>query len=139
MRTPLVCAALVAALLPTGAGAQTLSLTESEALARLSAESPRVQAARAGVAVARADVLAAARWPNPRVTFNREAVSGIAEDMLMVTQALPISGRRGLEVRAASARVEASAGRADDQVRRLRADLRLAYTDCGRRRCASAS
>lgn len=128
MRTPLVCAALVAALLPTGAGAQTLSLTESEALARLSAESPRVQAARAGVAVARADVLAAARWPNPRVTFNREAVSGIAEDMLMVTQALPISGRRGLEVRAASARVEASAGRADDQVRRLRADLRLAYT-----------
>ena len=33
-------------LLPASAGAQTLSLTESQALARLSAESPRGQAAR---------------------------------------------------------------------------------------------
>jgi len=129
MRVLVVRAVLAAALLPAGAGAQTLSLTESQALARLSAESPRVQAVRAAVDVARADVLAAGRWPNPRVTFNREAVAGITENMLMVAQVLPVAGRRRLEVSAASARVEAASSRADDQVRRLRADLRLSFTD----------
>jgi cobalt-zinc-cadmium efflux system outer membrane protein len=63
------------------------------------------------------------------VTFNREAVAGVAEHMLMVTQPLPITGRRRLEVGAASARVDATANRADQEIRRLRADLRLAFTD----------
>ena len=129
MRARLMRAVLVAAFLPAGAGAQTLSLTESQALAQLAPDSPRVLAARAGVEIARADVLAAARWPNPRVTFNREAVAGITEHMLMVAQPLPVTGRRGLEMSAASARVDATASRAEDRVRRLRADLRLAFTD----------
>ena len=129
MRACIVCAALAAALLPASAGAQTLSLTESQALARLSAESPRVQAVRAAIDVARADVLSAARWPNPRVTFNREAVGGTTENMLMVAQVLPVAGRRRFEMNAASARVDAASSRVDDQVRRLRADLRLAFTD----------
>ena len=129
MRARVVCAALAAALLPASAGAQTLPLSESQALARLSAESPRVQAVRAAIDIARADVLSAARWPNPRVTFNREAVAGITENMLMVAQVLPVAGRRRFEMSAASARVDAASSRADDEVRRLRADLRLAFTD----------
>ena len=129
MRTFLVCAAFAAAVLPASARAQTVMLTESEVLAQLGTASPRVLAARAGVDVARADILAAARWPNPRVTFNREAVAGVAEDMLMVSQVLPITGRRRFEVSAATARVAASSSRADDQLRRVRADLRLAFTD----------
>jgi len=129
MRARVVCAALAAAVLPASAGAQTLLLTESQALARLSAESPRVQAVRAAVDVARADVLSAARWPNPRVTFNREAVAGVTENMVMVAQLLPVAGRRRFELSAASARVEAATSRADDAVRRFRADLRLAFTD----------
>jgi len=129
MRVLVVRAALAAALLPASVGAQTLSLTESQALARLSDESPRVRAARSAVDVARADVLAAGRWPNPRVTFNREAVSGVAENYLTVSQVLPVNGRRRLEMGAASARVEATSRRAEDRVRRLRADLRLAFTD----------
>ena len=128
MRTFFVCAAL-AVVLPASARAQTVTLTESEVLAQLGTASPRVLAARAGVDVARADVLAAARWPNPRVTFNREAVAGVAENMLMVSQVLPITGRRRFEVSAATARVAASSSRADDQLRRVRADVRLAYTD----------
>ena len=128
MRVLILCVA-VGAGLPVEAGAQSLSLTESQALARLSDESPRVQAVRAAVDIARADVLAAARWPNPRVTFNREAVAGVTENMFMVTQLLPVAGRRGFEMSAASARVEAATNRADDTVRRLRADLRLAFTD----------
>ena len=128
MRVLIVCVALVATF-PGAAAAQTLSLTESQALARLSDESPRVQAVRASVDVARADALAAARWPNPRVTFNREAVAGVTENMFMVSQAVPLAGRRRFEMRAASALVEAASNRADDSVRRFRADLRLAFTD----------
>ena len=63
------------------------------------------------------------------MTFNREAVAGITENMLMVAQPLPVTGRRRFEVSAASARVDAATSRADDAVRRLRADLRLAFTD----------
>ena len=121
-------ATLVVALLPASAAAQTLSLTEAEALSRLAAGSPLVEAARADIAGAQAEVLAAARWPNPRVAFSREAVAGVAEEMLTVSQALPITGRRQLEMNAAAARVSAVTVRADDRVRRLRADLRLAFT-----------
>jgi len=127
---PAVCwVALAALLAPSNAGAQTLNVTESEALARLSADSPRARAARAAVELARADVVAAARWPNPRVTWDRESVSGITEHMVMVAQPLPITGRRSLDVQAASALVGASSNRADDEIRRLRADLRVAFAD----------
>ena len=129
MRVFMFCVAVCVLAPVAGADAQTLSLTEAQALARLSAESPRVQAVRAAVDVARADVLSAARWPNPRVTFNREAVAGVTENMLMVAQLLPVTGRRRFEMRAASARVDAASTRAEDNVRRLRADLRLAFTD----------
>jgi cobalt-zinc-cadmium efflux system outer membrane protein len=129
MRTILVCVALTAVVLPAGARAQTLAVTESEALAQLGSESPRIVAARATVDIARADVGAAGRWPNPRLTVNREAVSGIAENMVMVAQQLPVTGRRGLDVNAATALVDASSLRAEDRIRRVRADLRLAFTD----------
>lgn len=127
MRIVVLCATLAAFMPPSNAGAQSLPLTEAEALARLSPASPRVRAIRAGIDVARADVLAAGRWPNPRVTFDREAVAGVTENMTMVSQALPITGRRGFEVQAASALVDASASRADEALRRARADLRLAF------------
>ena len=127
MRRLVLCAGLAAALLPSSVGAQSLSLTEADALARLSPNSPRVRAIRAGVDVARADVLAAGRWPNPRVTFDRESVAGVTEDITTVAQPLPVSGRLRLQVQAASALVDASASRADDELRRARADLRIAF------------
>ena len=129
MRTLAVRAVLLAAVLPAGAAAQTLSLTESQALARLSLESPRVQAARAAVDIARADILFARRWPNPRLTVDRESVAGTTEYITMISQPVPITGRRGFDVQAASALAAASASRSDDEVRRLRADLRLAFAE----------
>ena len=129
MRAVVICATFAAVALPSLVGAQSLTLTESEALARLSADSPRVRAARAGVDIARADVMTAGRWPNPKLTFDRESVAGITENMVMVAQPLPITGRRGLEIDAAAALVDASSHRSDDEVRRLRADLRLAFAD----------
>ena len=129
MRTCLVCAAVAALFVPAGARAQSMVVTEAEALSQLGSGSARVEAARAAVDVARADILAAGRWPNPRLTLNREAAAGIAESMVMVSQALPVTGRRRLEIGAATARAEAASHRADDRIRRLRADLRLAFTD----------
>ena len=96
MRAQILCAGLVAVIWPPAAGAQTVALSEAEALSRLSADHPRVVAARAGIDVARADVLAASRWPNPRVTYNRESFAGITENMVLVTLPLPVSGRRQL-------------------------------------------
>jgi cobalt-zinc-cadmium efflux system outer membrane protein len=129
MRTAAFCAAVLAAFAPGPIGAQPLNLTESDALARLSTSSPRALAIRAALDIARAEVLTAARWPNPRITFDREAVAGITENIVMVSQPLPITGRRGLDVQSASALVDASASRAEDEIRRLRADLRVAYAD----------
>jgi hypothetical protein len=77
MRTRTWCVAAALACLPTLVAAQTV-LSEAVALARLSAESPRVREIRSGVDVARAEALGAARWPNPRVTFNRESVATTA-------------------------------------------------------------
>jgi cobalt-zinc-cadmium efflux system outer membrane protein len=127
MRTCIVRAAIAMALVPAAAGAQSLSLTESEALARLTPESARIRAIRASADVARADALAAGRWPNPRLTVDRESVAGVTEYLTMVAQPLPITGRRGLAVQAATASASASASRADEDVRRLRADARLAF------------
>jgi cobalt-zinc-cadmium efflux system outer membrane protein len=120
----------VAALLTVSvpAASQTV-LPEAEALARLSADSPRARAIRAGVDVARAEVSVAGRWPNPRLTVDRESVAGVSETLTTVLQPLPVTGRRELERSAATAVADANASRADDEVRRLRADLRLAYAE----------
>ena len=122
-------AVLALALMPAGAGAQTLSLTEAQALAQLAPDNPRVRAINAPIDVARAEVRAAGRWPNPRVTYDRESVAGVTEHLTMVGQVLPITGRRPLEVSAASSLVDAASGHASDQQRRLRTDLRLAFAD----------
>jgi outer membrane protein, heavy metal efflux system len=127
MRTTVLCAVLAASVAPANAGAQVLNLTEADAIAWLSPDSPRVRAIRAATDIARADVLAAGRLPNPRLIVDREAVAGTTEYLTRVGQLLPVSGYRGLQVRAASALVDASASRADDEIRRARADLRLAF------------
>lgn len=127
MRRVVLYAALAVVLAPAAAVAQSITLTEADALAHLSPASPRVRAIRAGIELARADVLAASRWPNPRLTFDRESAAGVTEEMTMVAQLLPITGRRGLDIQAASALVDASSNRVDEAVRRARADLRLAF------------
>jgi cobalt-zinc-cadmium efflux system outer membrane protein len=127
MRTAVLCGALAVALAPSGVAAQSVMLTEADALARLSTTSPRVRAIRAATDIARVDILSAGRWPNPRLTIDRESVGGVTEYITVVAQPLPITGRRTFEVQAASALVSASTSRADDEVRRLRADMRAAF------------
>ena len=127
MRTCIVRAAIAMALVPAAAGAQSLPLSESQALAMLSPDSPRVRAIRAAVDVARAESLGAGRWPNPRLSVDRESVAGVSEVLTTALQPLPITGRRTLERASAAAAADATERRADDALRRARADLRLAY------------
>jgi outer membrane protein TolC len=49
--------------------------------------------------------------------------------MTTVLQPLPVSGRRGLEVQSASALTAATSSRAEDELRRARADLRLVFSN----------
>ena len=104
-------------------------MSEADALARLSADSPRVRAIRSGIDLARADVLSANRWPNPRLYVGRESVAGVTETITTVLQPLPITGQRRFETASATALLEATTNRADEGVRRARADLRIAYAD----------
>lgn len=119
-------AVVLAAALVAPAAAQQV-LTEAEAVARVSLESPRVRAIRAQIDVARADASAAALWPNPSVTYTRESVSGTAEQFLLFSQTFPVSGRRGLATDSANEAARAVALRSDDLVRRVRADARRAF------------
>ena len=128
MRSRLWCVVFALSCGSASVSAQTV-LTEADALARLSSESPRVRAIRSAIDLARAEALGAGRWPNPRVSIDRESVAGIRETMTMVAQTLPITGRRGFEKSAASSLVDAATSRTDDEVRRARADLRLAFAD----------
>ena len=128
MRALRFCVLLTVAFVPL-ANAQTLMLTEAEALARLTPNGPQALAMLAEVELSRAAELDAGRWPNPRVIYNRESVVGVTENILMVAQPLPLTGLRGLSVDAAEARTAASQDRADEALRRLRADLRHAFTD----------
>src|SRR5262245_53582729 len=88
-----------------GQTAAPLVLSEADAIARLSPDSPRVRAIRSGIDLARADVLTASRWPNPIFYFDREAVAGVSETITTVLQPLPITGQRGFEIEAAGALV----------------------------------
>jgi cobalt-zinc-cadmium efflux system outer membrane protein len=103
-------------------------LTEAEVLSRISPESARVRVATASVDVAKAEVLATSRWPNPRVVFDREAVAGIRENLSTVYQPLPVTGRRTFEIAAADELVRAAASRADFDVWRMKIEARQAYT-----------
>jgi hypothetical protein len=53
---------------------------------------------------------AAGRYPNPRLSVDREAVAGVSETLTTVLQPLPITGRRTLERRRRAAVADATAG-----------------------------
>lgn len=87
-------------------------LDEAEVVRRALARPALADELRARVDLARADELAARRWPNPEASWSREQVrAGGAterEDLAGVTQRLDLSGRRGLRGDAAARRVEAA-------------------------------
>lgn len=116
-------------------GAETLSLTLEEALARFQRESLKLAASRYEVDAARADVIAAGVLPNPSIGLAGTwllwgaATGGEREYEVSVQQAIPIGGQIGL--RRGVARELATAAERDFAALAfaLSYDVRLAYLD----------
>jgi outer membrane protein, heavy metal efflux system len=128
LQRPPLCVLLLLLICPGLAVAQQV-LTEAEAVTRLSLESPRARGARAEVDLVKAEAMAAGRFPNPSLTVSREAVAGSSEGYFLVSQSLPVWGRRGLQAEAAAEQVRAAEFRAAELHRRLRTDVRRAFVD----------
>ena len=105
------------------------SLTEAEAVARMRAEYPHVTALRLGVRELEADARERTLPANPAVAYTREEAGAVVDDFLLVSQELPLWGRRGLLGEAAGHEVSARSADADARLLAIEAELRLAFTD----------
>ncbi len=126
-------AAVLAFATPTLADEAPPPLDEDEAVRRAQARPALDDELRARVDLARADEVAARRWPNPEASWSHEEVrvAGGTErqDIAVLSQRFDLSGRRGLRGDAAARRVEA----ADAETALLRLDVeaeaRRAFAD----------
>ena len=114
---------------PPAAVASGQTLTEEEALNRLRAGHPQIEALRATVAELAASVRQPTLPANPTVTFTREDAGLGSDDFLLVSQELPLRGRRRLLGEAAARAVTAAESRADDARLAFETQLRFAFTD----------
>ena len=112
----------------TAAPAVGQTLTEEQALARMRAEHPHVEALRLGVRELEAGARERRLLANPTVSYTREDAGPGTDDFLLVSQELPVRGRSGLLGEAAAQAVTAAEARADASVLAFETRLRLAFT-----------
>jgi cobalt-zinc-cadmium efflux system outer membrane protein len=118
---------------PALAGDPPSPLDEEEVVRRALSRPAVAEELRARVDLARADEIAARRWPNPEVSWSHEEVGPTAaterQDIAVLSQRFDLSGRRGLRGDAAARRVEAA--NADAALLRLdaEAEARRAFAD----------
>jgi outer membrane protein, heavy metal efflux system len=106
-------------------------LSEVEAV-RLGLARPEVEALFEGeIDVARSDVLAAERLPNPALSYSREdsrgATTDSQEDFFWLTQRVDLSGRRGLHTQAAQRRVDATGYETERRRLEIEAEIRRRF------------
>ena len=121
-----LAAGLCAALAPPGAAQ---SLSEAEAVARMRAEHPRAAALRFGLREFAADARGRTLLPNPAVAYTREEAGAAVDDFLLVSQELPLWGRRRRLGEAAGHAVSARAADADARLLAVETELRLVFAD----------
>ena len=124
---PLVLAVGFCGLGAWGASAQ--SLTEEQALARMRLEHPQIRLLRFTVRELAADARERSLFANPTVGYTKEDAGLSVDEFLLVTQELPLRGRRGLFEEAAGQAVSAAEARADADLLAFETRLRLAFTD----------
>ena len=105
------------------------SLSEVEAVARMRAEYPQAAALRFGVREFAADARGRTLSPNPAVAYTREEAGAAVDDFLLVSQELPLRGRRLLLGEAAGHAVSARAAEADARLLAVETELRLVFAD----------
>ena len=114
--------AAVAFLVPSIAAGQ--DRTEREVVELIVRDGPRAQAIRAEMEVTRREQIARLAYPNPSVTYSREA-AGFTE-FFQVEQSLPIFGPRAALSRAGVAATAAAEAERDARLWLLRADAAAA-------------
>ena len=136
-RLPLAVVVLVAFPILDGVGvsrvtsprAHAQTLTEAHALDRMRTDYPALRALALTVQEADASSRERRLIANPTVSFTREATSLGRDDFYLVSQELPISGRRRLLGEANREVVGIAESQAEVQERALERELRLAFTD----------
>ncbi|MFB3854059.1 MAG: TolC family protein [Vicinamibacterales bacterium] len=140
-RTTLAVLAAAGLLAPAPTYAQSRAvpskLTVEEALRVAEAANPLVAAARESVAIARGELTAASRRPNPELSVSSEgyrpgAGGGTAfvdqqELVIRLDQEIETAGKRRLRTRSADLEVKMAQAEVDDQVRRLRLEVGRTY------------
>ena len=104
-------------------------LSEAQAVERMRAEYPQVTALRLAVRELEADARERTLPANPAVTYTREDAGAAVDDFLLVSQDLPLWGRRGLLGEAAGHGVSARAADVDARLLAVEQELRLVFTD----------
>ena len=99
--------------------------TEARFVEVFSRQSPQAVAARAQVAVSRAEMRGRAVYSNPSLGYSREG-AGFTE-FFQAEQTLPLSGRIGILRRAVEPAVAAAEADADALIWQLRSEVRLAF------------
>lgn len=105
-------------------------LTESEAIELLLHHDAHTQRWESQIQVRQADATIAGAFPNPSVGYSREQLFGDStrwEETVELEQQLPISGRRGLQTRAAREMIRAQQAEIDDEQNDLRRQLRESF------------
>lgn len=99
--------------------------TEARVLTVFAQQSPQAVAARAQVAVTRADARGRSLYTNPSFTYSREG-AGLTQ-FFQAEQTLPLTGRVGILRQIVAPAVGAAEAEADALVWHLRSEVRLAY------------
>lgn len=114
------------------------AVTESEAVELLLRQQIHTERWEARVATSEADRIIAGAFPNPSLGYQREQLfsdPGQFEETIEIEQRLPVSGRRGLETRAARSISRATAADVRNEQRQMRRRTReLFYELLYRRR-----
>ena len=105
------------------------TLTEEQALARMRSEHPQVRVLDLTVRELAADTRERTLLTNPIFSYTREDAGLNADDFLVVTQELPLRGRRGLFDEASAQAVTAARADADANLLELETGVRLAFAD----------
>ena len=127
MRRSLLLLSSLLGMLPPAAAGQPL--TEEQALERMRAGHPYLEALRLGVREVEAEARERSLIPNPTVGYTREDSGLGVDDFLLLSLELPLRGRASLLHEAATQAATTAAARADASRLDFEARLRLAFTD----------